>query len=267
MRIGGGSNLVLSSLIFEYACDAIVVLDSERMVRALNPAAQGLLGWRGEQVVGRLECRATLGCQTARVRAGAEADPTGRCLCERVLTLHRAVEVATLRLRPRGRRALVVSASCSPLPVDHLGGAVLVLREGGGLDDALAQGDLCAGDLRMNLARHQVHAGGGAVHLTPIEFNLLRHLMAHAGRVVPHQELLERVWRYQDSDDRDLIKSHVGSLRHRLRDAGGGGVRIQNVYGVGYILTGEEDEEQAATGYRDAGPASGALEPGEDGGV
>jgi DNA-binding winged helix-turn-helix (wHTH) protein len=234
MRTGAGSNLVLSSLVFEYACDAMVLLDSELTVRALNPAAQALLGWRSDEAVGRLDCRALLGCPVERPRPGHDGRTLGACLCERVLLLHRAVEAATLHLRPRGRRLLVVSASCSPLPVDHLGGAVLVLRAGD--DEAADEGELCLGELCLNPARHQLQVQGRAVHVTPIEFNLLRYLLTHQGRVVSHQELLERVWRYQVIGDRDLVKSHIASLRHRLRAAGVCRVQIQNVYGVGYTL-------------------------------
>jgi len=242
MRSGASSTLVISSLVFEYGCDAMILVDSEYKVRAINPAAQAMLGWRNEEVVGRQSCRTVLGCRTERGRATHESDRLGICLCERIMTLHRAVESATLRLRPHGRREIVVSASCSPLPVDHLGGAMLVLRASEALEDPLTGGEMRAGELCMNVARHQVYAHGQPVHLTPIEFSLLRHLLTHAGRVASHQELLERVWHYQDIDDRDLVKSHMGSLRHRLRNAQVRRVQIQNVYGVGYMLTTPEDE-------------------------
>lgn len=251
MKSGAGSNLVLSSLVFEYGCDAIILLDSERLVRALNPAARALLGWRGEDTDGRLACRAALGCQPGRPRFGGDAGP-GSCLCERVLALHRPVEAAKLRLRPHGRREIVVSASCSPLPVDHLGGAVLVLRVIDTDDDRLAAGELRLGELHMDVARHQVHVNGRAIHLTPIEFDLLRHLLANAGRVIGRQELLEHIWKYHDVDDRHLIKSHIGSLRHRLSDAGMREVRLENIYGVGYMLAGggDGDDQDATAGPR-----------------
>ena len=237
IRSGASSNLVLSSLVFEYGCDAMILLDSERTVRALNPAAQALLGWRPDQAAERLDCRTVLGCRPEPGRPAGNGRP-GSCLCERVMTLHRAVGSAKLRVRPHGHRERVVSASCSPLPVDHLGGAVLVLRA---IDDrdALATEELRAGELRMDVARHQVYAKGRIIRVTPIEFDLLRYLLAHAGRVVSRQELLEHVWRYQDGDDRDLVKSHIASLRHRLRDAGVSDARIENVYGVGYMLSSE----------------------------
>lgn len=253
LKSGAGSSLVLSSLVFEYGCDAMVLLDSERIVRALNPAARALLGWRGDDVAGRLECRGVLGCQPGRARLGGDAVGPGACLCERVLALHRPIEAARLRLRPHSRREIVVSASCSPLPVDHLGGAVLVLRVADPADERLATGELRAGELHMDVARHQVYANGRAIHLTPIEFDLLRYLMANAERVIGRQELLEHIWKYHDVDDRHLIKSHIGSLRHRLSEGGVREAHIENVYGVGYMLTsGDHDstEQDEATRTR-----------------
>jgi DNA-binding winged helix-turn-helix (wHTH) protein len=248
MRSGATSNLVLSSLVFEYGCDAMILLDSERIVRALNPAAQALLGWRNEEVAGHLDCRTVLGCRAQRPPIGGDAGGPGECLCERVLLLHRPMETVKLRLRPHTRRELVVSASGSPLPIDHLGGAVLVLRTLDAQEERLVVGELRLGEITMDVARHQVYADGRAVHLTPIEFDLLRYFLANAGRVISRQELLEHVWHYQDVDDRNLIKSHIGLLRRRLADAGVRGAQIANVYGVGYILSCGDRAEPVSAG-------------------
>ena len=79
--------------------------------------------------------------------------------------------------------------------------------------------------------------GDRRVHLTPIEFALLRYLLVNRERVVPRQELLENVWKYHCDDGSDVVKVHIGSLRHALKAAGTSGLRIVNVYGVGYMLT------------------------------
>ncbi len=237
----GASSLVLSSLVFEYGCDAMVMLDSEYTVRALNPAAQALLGQRDNELHARLDCRSLLGCRLERVRTGGDPTRTQPCLCEQVMTMHRAVARANLRIRPHGRREVVVSASCSPVPVDHLGGVVLVLRALDDFGDTLAAGELRGGELRVDVARHQVYAHGLPIHLTPLDFDLLRHLLANVSVVVSRQELIERVWRYHNVNDRDLIKAHVGALRQCLRAAGVERVRIENVYGVGYMLTVDDD--------------------------
>lgn len=236
IRTGASSNLVLSSLVFEYSCDAIVLLDSESTVRALNPAAQDLLGCSDQDVVGRLDCRTVLGCRNECSRPGVRVSGTIKCLCQRVQTLHRAVPSAQLIIRPRGGHDMVVSASCAPLPIDHLGGAVLVLRCEENVGDGPAADELRCGELHMFVARHQVYAQDRPLHLTPIEFDLLRVLLSATGRVVSRANLLHSVWRCQAVNDRDLIKSHITALRRRLRAAGVREVEISNIYGVGYRL-------------------------------
>lgn len=232
MRPGANSSLVLSSLVFEYSCDAMILVDSECIVRALNPAAQELLGWR-DDMPPQASCWSVVGCRPERAARGADMRA---CLCQEVLRLHHAVTWPRHRIRPSGRRELTVSASCSPLPVDHLGGAVVIVRRLEEQEATLAAGELRAGRLRMDVARHQVFVEGRLLHLTPTDFAVLRYLLVNAGRVVSRQELIEHVWQYQDVNDRDLIKAHVAVVRQKLREAGLAELQIENVYGVGYIL-------------------------------
>ena len=60
-----------------------------------------------------------------------------------------------------------------------------------------AQGELpmfVSGDLAVDLVRRQVTRGGREVKLSPKEFELLRHLVTHAGKVLTHRQLLREVW-------------------------------------------------------------------------
>jgi len=54
--------------------------------------------------------------------------------------------------------------------------------------------DFVAGDLAVNFGGRQVTRGGVPVELTPYEYKLLYHLVRNAGRVLPHQTLIDRVW-------------------------------------------------------------------------
>jgi len=242
VRSGANASLVLSSLVFEYVCDAMVMVDSELTVRAINPAAQLLLARRNEDVAGRLDCRTALGCRPEPARSIQGRSGRTVCLCQQVLELHVPVAHARLRIRPLGQREVTVSASCSPVPVDHLGGAVLILRPLESARDAFAGDELRAGPLRMNTARHTLVAHGQVIHLAPLDFELLQGLMLHPGQVVSRAELLESIWHHRDLTERDLLKSHVGMIRRRLREAGVANVHIENVHGVGYILTWDGDE-------------------------
>jgi DNA-binding response OmpR family regulator len=90
-----------------------------------------------------------------------------------------------------------------------------------------------AGDLRIDVAAHQVTRGGAMVPLTPKEFDLLVALVRHRGQVLPPGRLLELVWGYTDPDTR-TVTVHVRSLRSKLEDNPNEPVFIETVRGVGY---------------------------------
>ncbi len=94
------------------------------------------------------------------------------------------------------------------------------------------------GDLLLDEAKHELHAGSVPVHLSPTEFKLMRHFMANPGRVLTQEEILEGVWGYDVEVGGDLVKLNVSRLRRKL---GGDGVSrdyIQTVPGVGYLFRG-----------------------------
>jgi len=54
------------------------------------------------------------------------------------------------------------------------------------------------------------------VHLTPIEYELLRHLVQHAGRVLTYRQLLAKVWGAQYLDDTRTLRVHIAHLRTKI---------------------------------------------------
>ncbi len=225
----------LAAAIFEHAVDGMVLLDRALAVRALNPAAERLLQWSAADLSSSVECRQVLACRRDSPWF-LDEESRGECLC--ITALHRAVREAELLIRPRPGRSFLVAASGSPLPPGHDGAVLLVLRPLVGPRQARTA-ELDAGTLRLDVNRHEVRVGGRHVHLTPMEFALLRYLLANRERVVPRQELLETVWKYHFDDGSDVVKVHIGSLRHALKAARAEGLRIANIYGVGYMLTTE----------------------------
>jgi two-component system KDP operon response regulator KdpE len=106
-----------------------------------------------------------------------------------------------------------------PFGVDELNARLRVaLRRAAG-PAASPDGLVSVGPLALDPAKHEVRVGGSAVDLTPIEFEILRVLLSHAGRLVTKGRLLRAVWgeAYQDADS--YVYVHVSQLRRKLAAA------------------------------------------------
>ena len=84
-------------------------------------------------------------------------------------------------------------------------------------------------DLVLDLDGYTATREGRDLELTNREFECLRELIQHQGRVMTYQMLLNRIWNYDYLGDERVIYSHIKNLRHKL-----GGDYIQTVRGVGY---------------------------------
>jgi two-component system phosphate regulon response regulator PhoB len=93
------------------------------------------------------------------------------------------------------------------------------------------EGPLMAGSIAIDPARHQVSVAGKVVHLTSIEFKLLRTLLQRRGRVQARDRLLNDVWGYESIIDTRTVDTHVRRLREKLGKAGSA---IETVRGFGY---------------------------------
>ncbi len=92
------------------------------------------------------------------------------------------------------------------------------------------------GDLTINYLEHAVTVDSRPVALTPTQYKLLFELSTNAGRVLTHDQLLERVWGPGHSADQPLLRSFVKGLRSKLGDNARDPVYIFTESGVGYRL-------------------------------
>lgn len=92
------------------------------------------------------------------------------------------------------------------------------------------------GPLRIDPGRRETSLNGITLDLTALEFDLLRFLADHAGRVLSREQLLERVWGYDYFGDLRVVDAAVKRLRARLRAAAPAEEFIVTVRGVGYKL-------------------------------
>jgi two-component system KDP operon response regulator KdpE len=91
-----------------------------------------------------------------------------------------------------------------------------------------------AGDLEVDLAARVVNRGGQPVHLTPIEFDLLRVLVRNRGRLMTHRALLGEVWGPEYADDVQTLRTHIARLRAKIEPGGDPPRYIVTDPGVGY---------------------------------
>jgi two-component system KDP operon response regulator KdpE len=107
--------------------------------------------------------------------------------------------------------------------------AALRRRDTGDGADALVR----VGAVTIDLAARRVTRDGAEVHLTPIEFDLLRVLAVHRGKLVTHTRLLREVWGPGYGEETHYLRVHVAHIRRKLErdparpevlltDAGGG---------------------------------------------
>lgn len=92
------------------------------------------------------------------------------------------------------------------------------------------------GYLSMNTVRRQVRVGDQEVKLTPTEFELLRQLMLHAGKVLTHRSLLRAVWGPEYGEEADYLRVYVRQLRLKVEVKPSQPRYILTEPGVGYVF-------------------------------
>jgi two-component system KDP operon response regulator KdpE len=99
-----------------------------------------------------------------------------------------------------------------------------------------------ARDLAIDFALRQVTLDGDDVHLTPREYDLLRALARHAGRVVTHRQLIAAVWGADAQVDAQFVRVLVGQLRQKLEAEPSAPRLVMTEPGLGYRLIAEDEE-------------------------
>ena len=102
-------------------------------------------------------------------------------------------------------------------------------------------------DLEIDFETRRVRANGKDVRLTPKEFELLRHLVAHAGKAVSHRELLQAVWGPDYGDEPEYLRVFINQLRKKIEADPGRPKHLVTVPWVGYrFVTGENENPAPA---------------------
>jgi two-component system KDP operon response regulator KdpE len=105
-------------------------------------------------------------------------------------------------------------------------------QDGGAASGALFE----FGDVKVDLSRRTVEKRGALIHLTPTEYRLLTLLIANAGKVLTHRQILREVWGPSHSEDGHYVRVYMGHLRQKLEDEPAQPKHILTETAVGYRL-------------------------------
>lgn len=93
-------------------------------------------------------------------------------------------------------------------------------------------------DLTLDLDGYKVYAKEKKIELTPREFEILRELLNHQGRILTRQNLLQTLWKYEFFGEERIIDTHIKNMRKKL----GACDYIETIRGVGYRIDKETQE-------------------------
>lgn len=88
--------------------------------------------------------------------------------------------------------------------------------------------------LKLDFDRREVWLEGELVQLRPTEYRLLYHLVQNAGWVIPHDQLLAKVWGYEYRDEPHYVRLYINYLRKKLEKDPSNPIYILTERGVGY---------------------------------
>ena len=95
---------------------------------------------------------------------------------------------------------------------------------------------LVTGDLRIDLVQRLITRAGEPIKLSPKEFDILRMLATHAGKVLTHRFLLQEVWGTANAEDVQYLRAFIRLLRQKIEPHPDRPIYVVTETGVGYRL-------------------------------
>jgi len=101
-----------------------------------------------------------------------------------------------------------------------------------------------SGDLSIDFAQHRVRIGAREVALSPTEYKLLAELARNAGRVIPTDELLHRIWGPEYGQETQHVRLYVSRVRQKIEADPEHPRRLTTRPGIGYMLLTSDGEHE-----------------------
>jgi len=99
-----------------------------------------------------------------------------------------------------------------------------------------ATATLSWGGLHLDPSTYEASYDNSSLNLTPKEYALLELLVSNGRRVLSRPGIIERIWSLEEPPSEETVKTHVKTVRQKLREAGAPDDFIETVYGLGYRL-------------------------------
>ena len=220
----------------------VLVVDDERQIlRALKV----ILREAGYDVVEAVSVEGALDLAAVRPPDAAIVDlmlpdGSGVDLCRRLREWTAMPIIVLSAVGEEDAKVQALEAGADDYVTKPFGPRELVARLGAALrraGDAPGEPAIEVDGLHVDLNDRVVRRDGAEVHLTPIEFDLLRALVRHRGRLLTHRALLVEVWGPQYGDDTQVLRAHIANLRRKIEPQGERRF-IRTEPGIGYRFAG-----------------------------
>jgi two-component system KDP operon response regulator KdpE len=96
--------------------------------------------------------------------------------------------------------------------------------------------ELTNGCIRMDLVRHEVFINGEKTLFTPKEYDLLRYLLVHSGKMLTHRQILKEVWGAAHTEDMQYLRVYISQLREKIETDLDAPSYIITEPGIGYRM-------------------------------
>lgn len=159
---------------------------------------------------------------------------------------HNQVEARTAALVETTASVNVTSGQADGLPLANgepdIPPAIKTVHPPAALPDAKIPPELrhrlIVGEYMLDTRTYELNTPTrGKIRLTPVQFDLLQHMMRHPGEIFSPTRLLDEVWDYpSDTGSPDLVRVHIKNLRERVEVDPRAPVFIRTVPGYGYTV-------------------------------
>lgn len=224
----------------------LLIDDEPQIVRALTPALQAAgyqvsVATNGEAALSELAAEP---CDAIILDLGLP-DMDGKDLISRVREWSEAPIIVLSARDLEGEKIAALDAGADDYVNKPVGVGELLARLRASLRGRerrfRSQAVFASGPLTIDFARRRVTLEGDEVRLTPREYDLLRVLARHAGRVVTHRQVIAAVWGGDASADAQFVRVLVGQLRQKIEEEPSRPRLVTTEPGLGYRLTAPDE--------------------------